>query len=135
MDNPEEVHMQEVAVGMADINDFLRAHMQYAQAKYIDNGDVHRLAAPVFQQNDMVFLDIHNMHTIHPMRKLDDRNAGPFCVICVLGPCAYELELHAEMQLRTRVFHTALLDVTACHSIMTKYRPWVTDRHSLTKHL
>ena len=62
---------------MADIHDFLRCHMRYAQAKYIENADAHRLPAPVFQPGDMVFLDTRNMRTIRPSRKLDDKNAGP----------------------------------------------------------
>ena len=97
---------------MVDIHDFLRAHMRYAQAKYIDNTDAHWLPAPVFQQDDMVFLDTRNRRSIRPTRKLDDRNAGLFRVICAVGPRAYELDLPAEIQLRTRVFHTALLELS-----------------------
>ena len=96
---------------MADIHDFLRAHMQYAQAKYIDNADTHRLPAPVFRQDDMVCLATCNMRTIRPTRKLDDRNASHIHVIRAVAPRAYELDLPANMQLRTRVFHTALLEL------------------------
>ena len=108
---------------MADIHDFLSAHMRYAQAKYIDNADAQRLPAPVFRQDDMVFLDTRNMRTIRPMRKLDDRNAGPFRVIRAVRPRAYELDLPAEMQLRTRVFHTALLELAQMDPLPGQINP------------
>ena len=95
---------------MADIHDFLHCHMRYAQAKYIENADAHRLPAPIFQPGDMVFLDTRNMRTIRPSCKLDDKSAGPFRIIRQVGIRAYELDLPAEMELRTRVFHTALLE-------------------------
>ena len=86
LDNPEEVCALEAAARMADIHDFLRAHMRNAQDKYIDNAGAHQLPVPVFRQDDMVFMDWRNMDTIRPMRKLDDRNARSFRVICTVGP-------------------------------------------------
>ena len=123
VDNPEEARALEVAARMADIHDFLCAHLRYAQAKYIDNADAHRLPAPVFREDDMVFLDMRNMRAIRPMRKLDDRNAGPFRIICAVGPRAYELDLPAEMQLRTPVFHTALLELARMDSLPGQINP------------
>ena len=97
VDNTDEARALEVATRMADIDDYLRTHMRYAQAKYSNNADAHRLPAAVFWQNDMVFLDTRNMHTIRPTWKLDDRNAGPLRVVRAVGPCAYELDLPAKM--------------------------------------
>jgi len=111
VDNPDEARVLEVAMHMVDIHDFLRAHMRYAQAKYIENANAHRLPAPVFQPGDMVFLDTRNMHTICLSRKLDDKNASPFRVIHPVGSHAYELDLPAEMELWTGVFHTTLLEL------------------------
>lgn len=51
------------------------------------------------------------MCTIRPSRKLDDKNAGPFPVVRPINSRAYELDLPAEMQLRTRVFHSSLLEL------------------------
>ena len=123
VDNPDEARALEVATQMADIHDFPCAHMRYTQAKYIDNADAHRLPAPIFRQDDMVFLDMRNTCTICPTRKLDDRNAGPFCVVRTVGPRAYELDLPAEMQLRTRVFHTVLLELARMDPLPGQINP------------
>ena len=58
----------------------------------------------------MVFLDIRNIQTTLPCRKLDNKHAGPFKVIQRVGSRAYELEPHAQIQLSTRVFHVSLLE-------------------------
>ena len=85
--------------------------MLYAQAKYIDNADAHRLPAPAFQPGDWVFLDTRNIRTIRPCRKLDNKNAGPYQIIRAIGARAYELDLPAEMRVRTKVFHVSLLEL------------------------
>lgn len=51
------------------------------------------------------------MRKIRPLRKLGDKNAGPFHVVRAVGPRAYELDLPAEIELRARVFHTSLLEL------------------------
>jgi hypothetical protein len=85
--------------------------MRYVQAKYIDNADAHRLPAPAFQPGDLVWLDTRNMRTIRPSRKLDNKNAGPFRITGRVNSRTYELDLPAEMQLSTRVFHVSLLEL------------------------
>jgi len=110
-DNPEEVQAHVVAARMADIHEFLRTHMHYAQARHVESADAHRLPAPAFQPGDLVFLDTRNIRTIRPCRKLDDKSAGPFRVIRPVGTRSYELELPAQMELKTSVFHSALLEL------------------------
>jgi hypothetical protein len=85
--------------------------MRYAQARYADAADAHRVPAPAFRPGDLVFLDTRNIRTVRPCRKLDDKNAGPFEVLRAVGTRAYELDLPAEMDLRTRVFHSSLLEL------------------------
>ena len=84
--------------------------MQYAQARYTENADVHQQPAPSFDPGDMVFLNTRNIQTTRPCRKLDNKHAGPFQVIERVGSRAYELDLPTEMQLSTRVFHVSLVE-------------------------
>ena len=110
-DNPTEVRAQEAATRLSEIHEFLRDHMSYTQARYVENADAHRLPAPAYQPGDLVWLDTRNMRTIRPSRKLDNKNAGPFPVIRQVGTRAYELDLPVDMRLSTRVFHTSLLEL------------------------
>ena len=109
VDSPEEAQAQWAAARLADIHDFLRARLLFSQAKQADGADARRLPAPLFHPGDYVFLDTQNMRTVRPCRILDDKNAGPFRVLRPVSPRAYELELPATMELRTRVFHSFLL--------------------------
>ena len=111
VDNPLEASAQEAAERLHEIHEYLRTHMLYVQAKYIDNADAHRLPAPAFQPGDLVWLDTRNMRTVRPSRKLDNKNAGPFRITGRVNPRTYELDLPPEMQLSTRVFHTSLLEL------------------------
>ena len=77
VENSDEVQAHELATWMAGIHDFLRSHIRYAQAKYIGNADAHRFSARVFQPGDMTFLEMRNMRTMRPLRKLGDKNSAP----------------------------------------------------------
>ena len=85
--------------------------MRFCQAKHTESADAGRLPAPLFHPGDYVFLDTRNMRTIRPCRRLHDKNAGPFRVLRPVGTRAYELDLTATMELRTRVFHSSLLEL------------------------
>ena len=110
VDNPREAQAHECARRLANIHSHLRTQMQYAQARYMENADAHRQPAPSFEPGDMVFLDTRNIQTTRPCRKLDNKHAGPFKIIQKVGTRAYELDLPAEMQLSTKVFHVSLLE-------------------------
>ena len=66
VDNPREAQAQEAARCLANIHSHLQTQMQYIQAKYIENSDVHRQPAPSFQLADLVFLDTRNIQTTRP---------------------------------------------------------------------
>ena len=84
--------------------------MRYAQDKYAERADAHRQPVPAFEIGGWVFLDTRNIQTKRPVRKLDDRHAGPYRVVKKVGTRAYELDLPAEMRLSTRAFHVSLLE-------------------------
>jgi hypothetical protein len=65
-------------------------------------------AAPAYRVGDFVFLDMRNMPTDKPSKKLDDRWAGPFEVKRVWTH-HYELALDFELATRHNKFHSNLL--------------------------
>ena len=75
-------------------------------AKYYN--DKHR-ATPSFQVGDKVLLSLQNIKTIRPTKKFDQRHAGPYKILELIGTHAYRLDLPKNMKIHN-VFHVSLLD-------------------------
>ena len=108
-DNPEEIDAQRFATHLSEIHDVVRSEMRFAQARYQENADRHRVAAPAFQPGDQVWLNAKNIRTSRPSRKLDNKRLGPFTVDTAVGTHAYRLLLPDTMKVHP-VFHVSLLD-------------------------
>jgi transposase InsO family protein len=93
---------------MQEIEDFLKQELGWAQAVYEQKANESRVPAPAYRVGDKVFLDIRNLKTRRPSKKLDWKNAGPFLVTKVVSPYAYKLELPPDIRIHP-VFHTSLL--------------------------
>jgi hypothetical protein len=93
---------------MKNIEAFIRDEMQWAQAIYEEKANRKRSPAPAYQIGDFVWLDIRNLKTRRPSKKLDWKNIGPFRVDKIVSPYAYRLELPNSIKIHP-VFHTSLL--------------------------
>jgi hypothetical protein len=85
----------------------LKALAQQSVSKYEDYANRHREDAPRYEEGQRVFVDTRNMKTNRPMKKGDDKMAGPYKVLKVY-PRACLLELPAETKIFP-VFHNSLL--------------------------
>jgi hypothetical protein len=86
----------------------LQEQMLSAQADYEKQSNKFRKGSPRYRVGDLVWLDMRNVKTTRPAKKLDHKNAGPFPIIEIISPRAYRLKLHPEMKIHN-VFHTSLL--------------------------
>jgi hypothetical protein len=111
VDNPEEGQAQSLTRLLAEIHDFAKAEMAYAQDRQREYADNHRMPAPSYLPGDKVWLNARNLRTNHPSRKLDNRRHGPFTVIKEVGKYAYQLDLPTTMDVHP-VFHVSLLEPT-----------------------
>jgi hypothetical protein len=68
----------------------------------------HRGEAVEYQIGDMVWLDGRDIKTDRPSKKLDDKRFGPFKVLKVVAPNAYQLDLPPSMKMHP-VFNTVKL--------------------------
>ena len=74
-------------------------------ARYYDQ---QRGVAVNYKVGDQVWLDGKDISTDRPSRKLSDKRYGPFKIVKVVSPNAYQLELPSTMKLHP-VFHTVKL--------------------------
>ncbi|EFQ93460.1 hypothetical protein PTT_09178, partial [Pyrenophora teres f. teres 0-1] len=85
----------------------LKALAQQSIDKYEHYANVHREDAPVYKIGQKVWVDTRHMKTNRPMKKGDDKVAGPFKILKVY-PRACLVELPSTMKIFP-VFHYSLL--------------------------
>jgi hypothetical protein len=85
----------------------LKALAAAANVRYEGNANTHRTDAPRYEVGQRVWVDTRNMKTNRPMKKGDDKWAGPFEITRVY-PRACALALPDSMKIFP-VFHTSLL--------------------------
>jgi len=93
---------------MNAINERLKATIAYAQATQERYVNQSRTDAPVYRVNNYIWLDIRNLQTHRPSKKLDCKNDGPFKILERIDTYAYRLELPNDWD-HHDVFHTILL--------------------------
>jgi hypothetical protein len=93
---------------MEQLHIHLQEQMLFVQAAYEKSANETRTASPRHRVGDLVWLDMRNIKTVRPTKKLDIENAGPFEIVEVVSPRAYRLKLPPEMQIHD-VFQTSLL--------------------------
>ena len=94
---------------MADLQEFLRAELIWAQAKQEEQANRGRHPAPELKVGDKVMLDARYIQTMRPNKSLDHKNLGPYVIKRVIHNTAYELELPESMKSVFPVFHPWLL--------------------------
>ena len=71
--------------------------------------DRRRGKAVDYKAGDLVWLEKTNIGSARPMKKLDDRRAGPFPIIEKVGASAYRIKLPGQQRRRHPVFNQDLL--------------------------
>lgn len=93
---------------MKEIWDWTKAWMSVSQQKQKHYTDLHRRQGPAIELGDLVWLDMRNMRTERPSKKLDSKREGPFEVLSKVGNVSYKLKLPESMKVHP-VFHKDLL--------------------------
>jgi hypothetical protein len=122
VDNPEEGQAQSLTHLLAEIHDFAKAEMGYAQDRQCEYADNHQMPALSYLPGGKVWLNARNLHTNRPSRKLNNRHHEPFTVIKEVGKYAYQLDLPATMDVHP-VFHVSLLEPTRWDPLSGQYLP------------
>jgi hypothetical protein len=109
VDHPEEEQAHCLTDCLKEIYDFTKNKMTFAQDHQQEYADKHQLPAPAYLPRDLVWLNVKNLRTNCPSRKLDHKCHGPFPIIKEVGKYAYELKLPPMMNVYL-VFYVSLLE-------------------------
>ncbi len=102
------VNANEFAEKISKMHEETRAALQKASLDMKKYADEYRQQAPDYQVGDKVMLDISNLRTTRPSKKLDLRRQGPFEIQEVISRSAYKLKLPTSWKVHP-VFHVSLL--------------------------
>ncbi|GAA5878755.1 hypothetical protein JCM1840_006047 [Sporobolomyces johnsonii] len=93
------------AARLATLHQVLRHELGLAAQRMKTAYDRHRLEAPRFDIDDLVWLSSKNIATSRQSQKLDHRFLGPYPIVEKIGDSAYRLKLPDTVRLHD-VFHT-----------------------------
>ena len=96
-----------IANCMEEVWDFMQKKMTKSQAKQVVAANCHCKKPSVYKVGDKVFLSTKNIRMERPLKKLDNKNIGPF-KIKKLVRLLYQLELSHTMKIHD-IFHSNLL--------------------------
>ncbi|HEX4372955.1 MAG TPA: hypothetical protein VHZ50_06600, partial [Puia sp.] len=103
------VQGKELTEKIKDIQDELSKDLKFIKFKTAQYYNRGREQEPSLQEGGVVFLNVRNMKTQRPSRKLDNIRKGPFKIKRKLSNLIYELELPAGMKVHP-IFHVSLLE-------------------------
>ena len=84
--------------------------MAAAQVQYQGSMDARQTLAPDFKIGDQAFVKAKYFRTTRPLRKLAERNLGPFTIIAQPGTHSITLQLPDSMKSVHPIFHISQLE-------------------------
>ena len=109
---------ERIARKLSDAQDFAQTMLAVTKEVQEHYANQHRQAAPAYQPGDKVWLDLRNLGTDRPNKKLDTLH-GKFTVLEKIGSHAYRLNTPTNTGLHN-VFHTWLLRPAATDPLPTQ---------------
>jgi hypothetical protein len=100
----------QVATDLKTLHQYLREQVNVALKAYSRFEDPHRDPTPDWQVGTQVWLDLRNVKTKRPMKKLNHKRHGLFPILVKIGSHAYRLQLPPAMKGIHNVFHVTLLE-------------------------
>ena len=96
-------------VQLNEIHDKLKQSIADAQECY-QKANQHRALAPPFKIGDKVFIKARFFKTTQPLKKLSEKNLGPFKIISTLGSHSFTLRLPPQFCGVHPMFHVSQLE-------------------------
>ena len=113
----------EFAKNMEKIHEEAKLALLQAQETMKRHHDAHKKVAREYKKGDQVWLEGTNIKTDRPMKKLDNKQHGPFPIIEKVGESAYKLNLPEMWKKVHPVFHEALLTPYTLPEYLSQKKP------------
>ena len=97
-----------IAQDMQAVWDYTKQRMAHAQRYQKASADKYRREADDIQVEDYVWLDMSDLRTERPSRKLDHKRQGPYKVLAKITEVDFKLELPVSMDIHP-IFHVKRL--------------------------
>src|SRR5258705_6228489 len=98
---------------ISDLDDLhmeLKRSIAKAQEHYQKYADEHRSLAPLLKIGDRVYVKAKYFHTTQPLKKLSEKNLGPYKVIAIPRSHSFTLHLLDRFHSIHPIFHISQLD-------------------------
>ena len=92
------------------LQEILKTRLEETTQRYRRATANRCIPAPKFEKGSKVWLDLRNIQTKRPMKKLDDRRTGPFEILEEISTHARRLQLPHRLRFIHPVFHVNLLE-------------------------
>ena len=110
--NIRKVNADAFATQIEEIQKILRDNMLIAQADHKRHANRHCSPVPQYKIRDLVWLNIKNLFTKRPSKKLENCHAGKYQVKRIISNHIVELDLFSDLHVYL-VYHVNLLESTA----------------------
>src|ERR1700720_17201 len=114
---------KEFAVDFDDLHRELQEQIAEAQKHYQGPADSHRTPALNFGVGQQVFIKATYFRMTRPLKKLSEKNLGPFEIIAQVGPASFTLRLPKHMKAIHPVFHVSQLELSTTNTISNRIQP------------
>ena len=107
----------QVATDLTELHLYLHDQIFYTLKKYKVHSTSQHLPIPPFKVRDTVWLDLQNIQTTCPSKKLYHHFLGPFLIIEKVSSHAFRLGLSLALSRIHPMFHVSLLQPTSASGI------------------
>src|SRR5258708_26572277 len=111
---------------MADLDQLhsqLKVSITEAQECYQKAADCQRMPSPAFRISDHVYVKAKFFCTTQPLRKLAEKNLGPFEIIGTLGMHSITVRLPQQFQGVHPIFHISQLEPAFLNPFLHREQP------------
>lgn len=101
---------EQAARDFQSLHRYLREQVAIANESYARHANPKRTDTPDWQVGDLVWVNMKNIRTRRPAKKLDWKRMGPYPILAKIGTHAYRVKLPKSLSRIHNVFHVNLLE-------------------------